>query len=108
LWNAYYDCLFFCINQTAYDQFTDEQKAVIDANAAKAVEYQKAINRKNVDAVVEKYKTSGEMAVTDYEDIDIDSFKQASAGVEDWFVQQLVSSKGMSEEDAKAFVALFE
>lgn len=108
LWNAYYDCLFFCINQTAYDQFTDEQKAVIDANAAKAVEYQKAINRKNVDAVVEKYKTSGEMAVTDYEDIDIDSFKQASAGVEDWFIQQLVSSKGMSEEDAKAFVALFE
>ncbi len=108
LWNAYYDCLFFCINQTAYDQFTDEQKAVIDANAAKAVEYQKAINRKNVDAVIEKYKTSGEMAVTDYEDIDIDSFKQASAGVEDWFIQQLVSSKGMSEEDAKAFVALFE
>jgi len=35
LWNAYYDCLFFCINGNAYNQLTDEQKAVVDANAAK-------------------------------------------------------------------------
>lgn len=108
LWNAYYDCLFFCINQSAYDQFTDEQKAVIDANAAKAVEYQKAINRQEVEDLVAEWTESGEMEVTTYDQIDSDSFKDASAASYDWFVQQLVSQKGMSEEDATAFVAAFQ
>ncbi|MCR4903254.1 MAG: DctP family TRAP transporter solute-binding subunit [Butyrivibrio sp.] len=108
MWNAYYDCLFFCINQSAYDQFTDSQKAVIDANAAKAVEYQKAINRKNVEEIIEKWTASGDLEVTAYEDIDSASFKDASAGVKDWYIEQLVSTKGMTQEDAASFVGLFE
>ena len=107
LWNAYYDCLFFCINQRAYDQFTDEQKAVIDANAAKAVEYQKTINRENVEKLVEEWTKSGAMEVTTIDKIDSDSFKNAAAGAVDWYVDQLVSQKGMSEADAKAFVGAF-
>ena len=107
LWNAYYDCLFFCINQNAYEQFTDEQKAVIDANAAKAVEYQKTINREDVDALVAEWTESGVMEVTTLDEIDSDSFKDGAAGAVDWYVQQLVSQKGMSEEDAQAFVAPF-
>ena len=107
LWNAYYDCLFFCINQNAYDQFTDEQKAVIDANAAKAVEYQKTINRENVEKLVEEWTKSGAMEVTTIDKIDSDSFKNAAAGAVDWYVDQLVSQKGMSESDAQAYVAAF-
>ncbi|MDO4522885.1 MAG: TRAP transporter substrate-binding protein DctP [Eubacteriales bacterium] len=108
LWNAYYDCLFFCINQNAYDQFTDEQKAVIDANAAKAAEYQKAINRANVEKLVAEWKETGAMEVTTFDEIDSESFKTASAGAADWYVAQLVDQKGMSEEEAAAFVANFQ
>jgi len=107
LWNAYYDCLFFCINQGAYDSFTDEQKAVIDANAAKAVEYQKTINRENVEALVSEWKENGAMEVTPLDAIDSDSFKNAASGAVDWYTEQLVSQKGMSEDDAKAYVAAF-
>ena len=107
LWNAYYDCLFFCINQKAYDSFTDEQKAVIDANAAKAVEYQKTINRENVEALVSEWKDNGAMEVTTLDAIDSESFKNAASGAVGWYTDQLVSQKGMSEEDAKAYVAAF-
>ncbi len=107
LWNAYYDCLFFCINQGAYDKFSDAQKAVIDANAAKAVEYQKTINRENVDALVKEWKDNGAMEVTPLDAIDSDSFKNAASGAAAWYTDQLISQKGMSEGDAKAFVAAF-
>lgn len=107
LWNAYYDCLFFCINQRAYDQLSDAQKAVVDANAAKAVEYQKTLNRENVDALVKEWKENGAMEVTTLDAIDSDSFKNAASGAAGWYTEQLVSQKGMSEDDAKAFVAAF-
>lgn len=107
LWNAYYDCLFFCINKGAYDKFTDEQKAVIDANAAKAVEYQKTINRENVESLVSEWKDNGAMEVTTLDAIDSDSFKNAASGAVSWYIEQLVSQKGMSEDDAKAYVAAF-
>ena len=107
LWNAYYDCLFFCINQAAYDQFTPEQQAVIDANAAKAVEYQKALNRENVDKLVADWTESGVMQVTTLDEIDSDSFREASLASYDWYKSQLVSS-GMSEEDAESFIAAFQ
>lgn len=109
LWNAYYDCLFFCINQNAYDQFTDEQKAVIDANAQKAVEYQKAINRKDVEELVEEWKNGDQMEVTEYADIDTDSFKNASADSYAWYEDQLVSQEKFSDEAAaEEFVAKFQ
>ena len=108
LWNAYYDCLFFCINQRAYDMFTDEQKAVIDANAAKAVAYQKETNRALVDQLVAEWTESGAMEVTPYEDIDTESFKNACTGAADWYIGQLQSAAGMSEDEAKAYVALFQ
>ena len=108
LWNAYYDCLFFCMNGNAYNQFTDEQKAVIDVNAANAVEYQKTINRENVEALVAQWTESGDMQVTTMEEIDTASFKEASAGAAEWYISQLESQKGMSNEDAAAYVANFQ
>ena len=107
LWNAYYDCLFFCINGAAYDQLTDEQKAVVDANAAKAVEYQKATNRAKVEALVAEWTESGVMEVTPLDQVDSDSFKNACAGAFDWYQNALVSQKGMSEDEAAAFIANF-
>ncbi|MCR5674467.1 MAG: DctP family TRAP transporter solute-binding subunit [Lachnospiraceae bacterium] len=106
LWNAYYDCLFFCINQAAYDKFTDSQKAVIDANAAKAVAYQKAINREQVDSLVAEWKSNGAMQVTENSEIDSESFKSTAAGAADWYKEQLVGT-GMSEADAAAFIKAF-
>ncbi len=106
LWNAYYDCLFFCINQAAYDQFTDSQKAVIDANAAKAVAYQKELNRKQVDELVAEWKSNGAMQVTELSEVDSDSFRNAASGAADWYKGQLVAS-GMSEADAQSFIDAF-
>lgn len=108
LWNAYYDCLFFCINEEAYNEFTDAQKAVIDANAAKAVAYQVAINRANVEKLVAEWTESGAMAVTPNDQIDTDSFKAACAGAAEWYINQLVTLKGMSAEEAATFVGYFQ
>ena len=88
--------------------FTDEQKAVIDANAAKAVAYQKETNRALVDQLVAEWTESGAMEVTPYEDIDTESFKNACTGAADWYIGQLQSVAGMSEDEAKAYVALFQ
>ena len=107
LWNAYYDCIFFCINEKAYNAFTDEQKQVIDENARKAVEYQKAINRADVETLVDEWKTSGVMTVTTAEEMDLTGLKEASESVYDWYEKQLCAEKGMSEEEAKNFVNAF-
>ena len=45
MWDAIYDCLFFCINQEIYDGLTPEQQAVVDEAGQKAVEYERYINR---------------------------------------------------------------
>lgn len=106
-WNAYYDCIFFGINEGVYDQFTDEQKKVIDENAQKAMEYQRTINRRDISNLVKEWQKTGAMEVTKYEDIDTDSFKNASKGVYTWYEKQLQKSKGMSAAQAKAFVDAF-
>lgn len=107
LWDAYYDCIFFCVNRKAYDQFTDEQKKVIDENAQKAVEYQKAINRADVEELVQEWKDSGVMEVTEAEDMDLESLKAAVPVVYDWYEGQLQSKCGMTAEEAEKFVEAF-
>ena len=108
LWNAYYDCLFFCINGNAYNQLTDAQKEIVAANAAKAVAYQKATNRQKVDELVAEWTESGAMEVTPLDQIDSDSFREAAAGAVDWYKESLVSNAGMSEDDAAALIAAFQ
>ena len=44
MWDAIYDCLFFCINQDIYDGLTPEQQAVVDKAGRMAVEYERYIN----------------------------------------------------------------
>ena len=84
-----------------------EQKQVIDENARKAVEYQKAINRADVETLVDEWKTSGVMTVTTAEEMDLTGLKEASESVYDWYEKQLVSEKGMTEQEAKHFVDVF-
>ncbi|MDD6213468.1 MAG: TRAP transporter large permease subunit [Clostridiales bacterium] len=104
LWNAIYDCLFFCINEDLYNSLTPEQQAVVDECGQLAVEYQREINRSGDDEIMSRWETKNGMTFTAYEDIDIDSFKEAVDGIDDWFINQL---KEQNYTDAEELVAAF-
>ncbi len=104
LWNANYDCLFFCINQEIYDKLTPEQQAVIDECGALATRYEREINRAGDEEIMRRWTTKNGVTITPYEDLDIDSFKNAVDGIDDWFISEL---KAQNYEDAEALVAAF-
>ncbi len=104
LWNANYDCLFFCINQEIYDKLTPEQQAVIDECGALATRYEREINRAGDEEIMSRWTTKNGVTVTPYEDLDIDSFKNAVDGIDEWFISEL---KAQNYDDAEALVAAF-
>ena len=104
MWDAIYDCLFFCINQEIYDSLTAEQQAVVDECGQKAVEYERYINRSGDEEIMGRWKESNGVTFTKKEDMDIDSFKEAVDGVDEWFVQEL---KNQGYDDAQDLVDLF-
>ena len=104
MWDAIYDCLFFCINQDIYDSLTAEQQAVVDECGQKAVEYERHINRSGDEEIMSRWEESNGVTFTQKEDMDIDSFKEAVDGVDDWFVQELESQ---GYDDAQDLVDLF-
>ena len=104
LWNANYDCLFFCINQDVYDSLTEEQKAVVDECGQKAVEYQRYINRAGDDEIMSRWQEKNGVSFVSYEDLDIDSFKEAVEGIDEWYIEELKSQNyADGEELVKAF-----
>ncbi len=105
LWNANYDCLFFCINEDLYNSLTDEQKAIVDANGQKAVEYERQINRAGDDEILNRWQAENGMTVTAYDALDIDAFKAAVEPVEAWYIEELEKA-GYS--DAKELVEAFK
>ena len=105
LWNANYDCLFFCINQNIYNALTPEQQAVIDECGRKATEYERYINRAGDEEILGRWQNKNDVTVTTYEDLDVDSFKQAVDGVDQWFVEEL---KKQGYDDGEALVAAFQ
>ena len=105
MWDAIYDCLFFCINQDLYDTLTPEQQAVVDECGQKAVEYERYINRSGDEEIMSRWQTKNDVTITDKEDMDIDSFKKAVDGVDEWFVEQL---KDAGYDDGQELVDLFE
>ena len=105
LWNANYDCLFFCINQNIYNALTPEQQAVIDECGRKATEYERYINRAGDEEILGRWQNKNGVTVTTYEDLDVDSFKQAVDGVDQWFVEEL---KNQGYDDGEALVAAFQ
>ena len=104
LWNANYDCLFFGINQEVYDKLTPKQQEVVDEIGQKAVQYEREINRAGDDEILNRWQTENGMDVTAYEDLDIDSFKKAVDGIDDWFVKEL---KSQGYDDGQELVNAF-
>ena len=104
MWDAIYDCLFFCINQDIYESLTPEQQQVVDEAGQKAVEYERYINRSGDEEIMSRWEKSNGVTFTKKEDMDIDSFKKAVDGIDDWFVKEL---KSAGYDDAQDLVDLF-
>lgn len=92
LWNAYYDCLFFCMNGDVYNALSDEQKRIVDENAQKAIDYERAINRYECDELIKEWKANDVISVTETADIDTESFRNAASGVAEWYKKQLLAN----------------
>ena len=104
MWDAIYDCLFFCINQKIYDGLTPEQQAVVDEAGQKAVEYERYINRSGDEEIMNRWEEKNGVTFTAKEDMDIDSFKEAVDGVDEWFIEEL---KAQGYDDAEELVETF-
>jgi len=104
MWDAIYDCLFFCINQEIYNGLTPEQQAVVDEAGQKAVEYERYINRSGDEEIMNRWKDKNGVTFTAKEDMDIESFKEAVDGVDEWFIEEL---KSQGYEDAEELVEAF-
>ena len=104
MWDAIYDCLFFCINQEIYYGLTPEQQAVVDEAGQKAVEYERYINRSGDEEIMNRWKDKNGVTFTAKEDMDIESFKEAVDGVDEWFIEEL---KSQGYEDAEELVEAF-
>ena len=104
MWDAIYDCLFFCINQEIYDGLTPEQQAVVDEAGQKTVEYERYINRSGDEEIMNRWKDKNGVTFTAKEDMDIESFKEAVDGVDEWFIEEL---KSQGYEDAEELVEAF-
>ena len=106
MWNANYDCLFFCINEELYSSLTPKQQKVVDEAGKKAVDYERHINRSGDDEIKERWTEQNGVEITAYEDLDIDSFKEAVADIPQWYQEELVS-EGYDEEEVKELIEAF-
>ncbi|MCI6887342.1 MAG: DctP family TRAP transporter solute-binding subunit [Lachnospiraceae bacterium] len=104
LWNANYDCLFFCINQKLYDGLTPEQQAVVDEAGQKAVAYERHINRAGDEEIMSRWQEKNGVTITSYENLDVDSFKKAVEGIDQWYQEEL---EKQNYEDAEQLIAAF-
>ena len=106
LWNAYYDCLFFCMNGDVYNSLSDEQKRIVDENAQKAVDYERAINRYECEELIKDWKENNVISVIETEEIDTESFRKAASGVADWYKKQLLAN-GHNPKDVEKLIKSF-
>ncbi len=104
MWNANYDCLFFCINQDIYDALTPEQQEVIDECGRLAVRYEREINRSGDAEIMSRWSEKNGVTITSYEDLDIDSFRNAVDGIDEWFINEL---KNQGYADGETLVKAF-
>ena len=105
LWNANYDCLFFGINQGVYDVLTPEQQEVVDEVGQKAVQYEREINRAGDDEILSRWQNENGVEVLKNEELDVESFKKAVDGIDEWFVEEL---KKAGYDDGQELVDAFE
>ncbi len=71
----------------------------------KAVEYERYINRSGDEEIMGRWESKNGVTFTKKDDMDIDSFKEAVDGVDEWFVEQL---KDAGYKDGQELVELFE
>ena len=105
LWNANYDCLFFCINGDIYNSLTPEQQEVIDECGKLATDYEREINRAGDDEIMSRWQKENGVTITQNEDMDIDSFKKAVDGIDEWYQKEL---ENQGYDDAKELIAAFQ
>ena len=105
LWNANYDCLFFCINQDIYDSLTPEQQAVVDECGKLAVQYEREINRAGDDEILSRWQSKNGVEVVNNDELDIDSFKAIVEPVTEWYIGEL---QRQGYDDAEELVAAFK
>ena len=105
LWNANYDCLFFCINGDIYNSLTPEQQEVIDECGKLATDYEREINRAGDDEIMSRWQKENGVTITQNEDMDIDSFKKAVDGIDEWCQKEL---EDQGYDDAKELIAAFQ
>ena len=105
LWNANYDCLFFCINGDIYNSLTPEQQEVIDECGKLATDYEREINRAGDDEIMSRWQKENGVTITQNEDMDIDSFKKAVDGIDEWYQKEL---EDQGYDDAKELIAAFQ
>ena len=92
------------MNQDIYDALTEEQKAVVDECGQKAVEYQRYINRAGDDEIMSRWQEKNGVSFVAYEDLDINSFKDAVEGIDEWYIEEL---KNQNYEDGEELVKAF-
>ena len=63
------------------------------------------INRSGDEEIMNRWQSKNGVTITKKEDMDIDSFKKAVEGVDEWFVEQL---KDAGYDDGQELVDLFE
>ena len=105
LWNANYDCLFFCINGDIYNSLTPEQQEVIDECGKLATDYEREINRAGDDEIMSRWQKENGVTITQNEDMDIDSFEKAVDGIDEWYQKEL---EDQGYDDAKELIAAFQ
>ncbi len=104
LWGANYDCLFFCINQKIYDSLTPEQQKVVDECGQKAAEYERYLNRSGNDEIMSRWQSKNGVKILSYDELDIDSFKNAVKDIPGWYIKQLEAT---GHKDATELVSAF-
>jgi hypothetical protein len=105
MWDAIYDCLFFCINQDIYDSLTPEQQAVVDECGKLAVQYEREINRAGDDEILSRWQSKNGVEVVNNDELDIDSFKAIVEPVTEWYIGEL---QRQGYDDAEELVAAFK
>ena len=88
MWDAVYDCLFFCMNADLYNSLSDELKAIVDEAGQAACVYERELNRGQDQEIMDKWAEAG-VEVTELSAEGAAEFSEASAPVYDEFAEEL-------------------
>ena len=69
------------------------------------MDYERVINRAGDDEIMDRWQNENSVKITKYEDMDIDSFKKAVDGIDEWYQKEL---EDQGYDDAKELIAAFQ